>query len=246
MEKHVLGSAEDVGEAESLGLIEPFHPRRLEGDRQVDVRLEIHDGFAAHDRGRRLDPPNLDGLDALWVFWTVTSIPAASATDDWPKFRSTLACSNMSGPPVSATTNPKPLPGSNHFTVPVTVTRSSSESKFTVLSSPGLWPTFLPILSICPSRRKEYRTGRPNFRRRAPLSGRQPLHPPGRPRPLALPAEPVVQPERPVRPELDFRRNEPEPAPVRRPGRVRSVPHTRPRDVGHQRLARRQRSRLAR
>ena len=70
---------------------------------------------------------------------TLSSIAAPSATELWPKLRNTLACSKMSGPPSSATTNPNPLPGSNHFTCPL---RTCPFSFFSVIivDIPGAWP----------------------------------------------------------------------------------------------------------
>src|SRR6056297_777875 len=70
---------------------------------------------------------------------TSSSTPARSATELWPKLRSTLACSRMSGPPSSASTKPNPLTGSNHFTRPLT-RRISLSSVVTVVLPNSLHP----------------------------------------------------------------------------------------------------------
>src|SRR5690606_26678360 len=50
MDEHIVGVTEDIGEAEPLRLVEPFHPRGLQGQRvklSNDVGVEILDGWAA-------------------------------------------------------------------------------------------------------------------------------------------------------------------------------------------------------
>src|SRR6056297_952540 len=63
---------------------------------------------------------------------------------------------------------------------------------------------------------------------------------------FAPPSEPVVKPELAIRPELDFKWLDPQPAPIGRPWRMGAVTRADLRDLRHQRAARRQRLRLPR